>query len=562
MKRKSIIGRSLLLLTGGSLLALSSAQAQTWSGAADALWSTAGNWDVAPINGNNLTFSGTENQTNTNDAGITGIGTLTLSNGGWDISLGGSFGAIAGISATGNSILSGNFKMADNANRTITLNGAAGTTTLTIADQLTVTRANNSLNLAVNGAGNTLLLGSLRLGDGSGNKIISGTANVTVSGAVTETLTGTAALVRGTGDGTLTFDGTYTSNNPTTVNGGTMLINGDASAATGAFTVGTDGTLGGTGTIGGATTVNGSIAPGQAGIGTLTVNNDVTWTGDVDWKFELDASNASDRLALTGVGSDFLKGAGSTWNFDFGGSSATGTFTLATWTGTTDFVAGDFSFSNYAPGGTFSVSGNSLIFTSGPGGGTPEIAVEEPVTTDIPSGGSRGFGNVTIGGTPASLTFTIRNTGTAALDLSGSPRVAVSGDADFTVTAQPAASVAAGGSTTFTVQFSPAASGTRNAQLSIDSNDNTGGENPFLINLSGTGQTPYEAWAGGAAFGDDANGDGISNGLAFLLGASGPNANALDLLPTVSETGGNLVLTFTCTTTQLPPAALPLLVSG
>ena len=57
-------------------------------------------------------------------------------------------------------------------------------------------------------------------------------------------------------------------------------------------------------------------------------------------------------------------------------------------------------------------------------------------------------------------------------------------------------------------------------------------------------QTQYQAWAGGAVFGADANGDGVSNGLAFLLGAANPSANALDLLPKVDETDGNLVLTF------------------
>jgi hypothetical protein len=44
--------------------------------------------------------------------------------------------------------------------------------------------------------------------------------------------------------------------------------------------------------------------------------------------------------------------------------------------------------------------------------------------------------------------------------------------------------------------------------------------------------------------GDDTNGDGISNGLAFLLSAANPNANALGLLPEVTEDNGNLVLNF------------------
>jgi len=55
----------------------------------------------------------------------------------------------------------------------------------------------------------------------------------------------------------------------------------------------------------------------------------------------------------------------------------------------------------------------------------------------------------------------------------------------------------------------------------------------------------YKDWADGAAFNEDANGDGISNGLAFLLGATNPDANAHGLLPTATHSGAGLVITFT-----------------
>jgi fibronectin-binding autotransporter adhesin len=71
------------------------------------------------------------------------------------------------------------------------------------------------------------------------------------------------------------------------------------------------------------------------------------------------------------------------------------------------------------------------------------------------------------------------------------------------------------------------------------SNTITGGNDIVLY-----AGTPYDAWSGGAPFDGDANGDGVSNGLAFLLGAPNPNALALGLLPTVTEDGGGLVLTF------------------
>lgn len=70
--------------------------------------------------------------------------------------------------------------------------------------------------------------------------------------------------------------------------------------------------------------------------------------------------------------------------------------------------------------------------------------------------------------------------------------------------------------------------------------------NNLVLEVPGLGGgTPCENWdTGGELFGDDANGDGVSNGLAVLLGASGPNANALGLLPAVTQSGGGLVLTF------------------
>jgi hypothetical protein len=55
-------------------------------------------------------------------------------------------------------------------------------------------------------------------------------------------------------------------------------------------------------------------------------------------------------------------------------------------------------------------------------------------------------------------------------------------------------------------------------------------------------QTQYAFWAGGAAFDADTNGDGVKNGLAFLLGADGP-ASAITL-PAISQSGGNLTMAF------------------
>src|SRR6185503_2528502 len=90
-------------------------------------------------------------------------------------------------------------------------------------------------------------------------------------------------------------------------------------------------------------------------------------------------------------------------------------------------------------------------------------------------------------------TFTIANVGTAPLNLSGTPKVAVTGPqaSDFTVTAQPTSPIAAGANSTFTIGFSPAAAGVRNATISIQ---NDGDKNPFDLAITGSGAVATEGF--------------------------------------------------------------------
>lgn len=66
--------------------------------------------------------------------------------------------------------------------------------------------------------------------------------------------------------------------------------------------------------------------------------------------------------------------------------------------------------------------------------------------------------------------------------------------------------------------------------------------------VPGGGGSAYDTWAGGPGLpiDGDANGDGVNNGLAFLLGAANKDENAINRLPTVTQSGGNLVLDFDC----------------
>jgi uncharacterized repeat protein (TIGR02543 family) len=98
------------------------------------------------------------------------------------------------------------------------------------------------------------------------------------------------------------------------------------------------------------------------------------------------------------------------------------------------------------------------------------------------------FGNAAVTGGTVVRTFTIQNTGSAGLNLTGSsPYVAISGAnaADFSITAIPSATIAASSSTTFQVTFDPSAVGVRNATLTIANDDSDEGTYTFAI--QGTG---------------------------------------------------------------------------
>ena len=126
------------------------------------------------------------------------------------------------------------------------------------------------------------------------------------------------------------------------------------------------------------------------------------------------------------------------------------------------------------------------------------------------------FGSLAVSSGSRSRTFTIENTGNAVLTLTGpSPYVAVSGVAagDFSVTTPPAATIAAYGSTTFTVTFDPAAEGTRNATLSIASDDED--ESPYNFSIQGSGIVPRDLIVSNITAPAAANGAYVYQGILY-----------------------------------------------
>lgn len=219
------------------------------------------------------------------------------------------------------------------------------------------------------GSAATTIEGTVSLGNQGPTVTLLNT--LTLSGVVSGS--GGLAITAQSASRSLNLSAANTYTGPTSVLGGVLNVNGSTAAAS-SVTVAAGGVLSGTGTVGGATAVSGVVSPAGSSLGTLTVANNVTWNGaaaadsSTDWAFALGAGNASDRLAITA--GNFLRDTspGSGFRFDFGGATDEGTFTLVQWSGTTDFLATDFSHTSLGPGftGSFTIVGNALLFTSVP----------------------------------------------------------------------------------------------------------------------------------------------------------------------------------------------------
>ncbi|MGA2443134.1 MAG: choice-of-anchor D domain-containing protein, partial [Tepidisphaeraceae bacterium] len=117
---------------------------------------------------------------------------------------------------------------------------------------------------------------------------------------------------------------------------------------------------------------------------------------------------------------------------------------------------------------TLSVQGNSTAISNG------ESSPSQSNFTD--------FGGKIVGsGALLTRSYTITNTGSAELDLSGPITLS---STDFSITTQPSLSVAPNGTTTFVISFAPIAVGLRLATVTIASNDPS---SPFVFEIQGTG---------------------------------------------------------------------------
>jgi len=157
----------------------------------------------------------------------------------------------------------------------------------------------------------------------------------------------------------------------------------------------------------------------------------------------------------------------------------------------------------------------------------PEIAVEQPAGTGLSDGSSSiGCGSVTVGSSSPPISFTIRNTGTSDLTGLSVSKNGTNGG-DYALGSLGATTLAPGASTSFSVTFSPGAAGSRAAAIHIASND--ADENPFDINLTGTGVAPGALAinpAGGLASSGSYGGPFSPSSLQYTL--SNPGGTAIN----------------------------------
>lgn len=115
----------------------------------------------------------------------------------------------------------------------------------------------------------------------------------------------------------------------------------------------------------------------------------------------------------------------------------------------------------------------------------PEINLKQG-STNIADGGSSDYGTKNAG-SDTDIIFTIENTGTGTLTLSGSPIISITGtnSDQFSVQAQPDSSVSASSNTTYTIRFSPTTGGAQTAEIAISNDDSD--ESTYNLTLNGTG---------------------------------------------------------------------------
>jgi len=279
-----------------------------------------------------------------------------LANGGSDSGLGKSSSAVANLVIADNATLSYRGSADASTDRLFSVSGAAvngatlssdgvGTMSFTATGGITYTTNNTAKIVKLAGTN---------------------TGNNTFSLLVANNGSGTVALAKsGVGKWILTGANTYTGT--TTVTAGTLIVNGGQTGATGAITVSAGATLGGIGTMGSTTTnlttsaSTSVLAPGDGGVGKLSIGGAGNFASGATFKMELGtaatAGTTYDQLAIGGI---LTGSAAGNMKFDFTnlGSAQAGTpYKVLTFGSVSGFTVTDLAMIN-SPGFTLDIGFN------------------------------------------------------------------------------------------------------------------------------------------------------------------------------------------------------------
>ncbi|MGE5237601.1 MAG: choice-of-anchor D domain-containing protein [Chloroflexota bacterium] len=303
--------------------------------------------------------------------------------------------------------------------------------------------------------------------------INSGTAALTIStiaratGTSTEFTFSTAGPVTVAAGASTTLTVTYTPTNSGT-DAGSIVITSNATTSPTSLSVT------GTGSVPPPTQPAISLSPTSLTFGTVNVGSSATLTTTVSNTGNA-ALNVSTIARATGTSAEYTFSPAGPVTVAAGGSTTLSVTYTPTASGTD---AGTIVITSNAP-----TSPTSLSVT-GTGSVPPPPA--QPQISLNPT--SLSFGTVNVGNS-ATLTTTISNTGSAALNISTIAR-ATGTSAEFTSSPAGPVTVAAGGSTTLSVTYTPTASGTDTGSVVITSNAST---SPTSLNVAGTGNVPPPA---------------------------------------------------------------------
>jgi autotransporter-associated beta strand protein len=507
---------------------------------------------------------------------------LTLSNTGDKKTLslvaGATTGAYSGA-ITNSETTAGNFELSVGTPGALTLSGAVAGNTLTKTGDgtLILSGAADNVGLILNATAGEVQLGKT---SGSGVRAVSGISGIS---------SGATVKLTGTGGDQILGGGTAGQGINGLAAGGTLNLNGNSESVSFLFGAGYSGGVvdGGSGTVtftvgesnvaswfpGEIKNSSGTLSLVKVGTNTVTLIGANTYSGTTEIKNgALLLTYGDDRLPVTtavilGSGPDSATlrlGSSNTVSDPKPGTACNQTITSLTTSGT--------GTANAVIGGKASVistltlnNSDAVVYGGRLGGaGTHdnELALTKSGAGTFTFSGTGTYkGNTTVSaGTlelaeTGQLRFVLGASSGSNNRLTGTGTATINGD--FVIDTTAAEALPSG---TWTLEdVSTLTGGAYGSTFSVIGFTDAGGDKWTKANGAKTYifdettgililvSDPFTAWAGaGVNFDDDANNDGVDNGLAWFLGATDEDASATGLLPKSTQNAGALVLEFYC----------------